>query len=343
MRARRPALASLGLGVTLLLAACGTPGSSTGETATETGSDTATESSAGDAMVCDPVAGDQLVVLDDDQDLQQVDNIVPAVNAAAAGDLPDMIDVLNSISAVLDTETLINLNKAVDIDRQTSSEAAQAFLADQGLESPEQVGDGQEIVVGGANFSENTTLSEIYAGALNAAGYSASTTTVGNRELYLSELEQGSVTVVPEYVGTLATFINAKVNGDGADPVASGDLDATMSNLTELGDQVGLVFGEPAAAQDQNAFAVTTAFADEYGVSSLSELAETCGGGIVLGGAPECPERDFCQIGLEDVYGLTITEFTALDQGGPLTKSALQQGEIALGLVFSSDPALAGS
>ncbi|MCV2396172.1 glycine/betaine ABC transporter substrate-binding protein [Actinotalea sp. M2MS4P-6] len=342
MRARRTVLATASLGVTLLVAACGSPGSSSGSTSPSDSGSAAESSSAAGGAVCEAVAGDQLVVLADDKGLQQVDNIVPAVNASAAADLPGLVDVLDTVSATLDTPTLVQLNKAVDVDRQTSSEAAAAFLSEHSLDTQEQVGNGEELVVGAANFSENATLAELYAGALNAAGFKATVQTIGNRETYLPALEQGDLTVVPEYVGTLATFINSAVNGDSAEPVASGDLDATMSNLTDLGQQVGLVFGLPAAAQDQNAFAVTQAFADQYGVSTLSELADACSGGITLGGPPECPERDFCQVGLESVYGLTITEFTALDVGGPLTKSALQQGEIALGLVFSSDASLAG-
>ncbi len=62
-----------------------------------------------------------LVVLTDDKHLQQVDNIVPAVNAAAAGENPEIIGVLDSVSAVLDTPTLVGLNKSVDVDRRTSS------------------------------------------------------------------------------------------------------------------------------------------------------------------------------------------------------------------------------
>ena len=123
---------------------------------------------------------------------------------------------------------------------------------------------------------------------------------------------------------------------------AGGDQrDAAVAELTTLGEGVGLVFGTPAAAQDQNAFAVTTAFAEEHDVATLSDLAAACGG-IVLGGPPECPERPFCQPGLEETYGLDVGEFVSLDAGGPLTKTALQQGQIALGLVFSSDAALAG-
>ena len=96
------------------------------------------------------------------------------------------------------------------------------------------------------------------------------------------------------------------------------------------------MFGEPSEAVDQNAFAVTQAFADEYGVTTLSELGEVCGSGLILGGPTECPTRAQCQPGLEDTYGLTFDEFRELDAGGPLTQAALRQGEISVGLVFSS-------
>jgi osmoprotectant transport system substrate-binding protein len=116
----------------------------------------------------------------------------------------------------------------------------------------------------------------------------------------------------------------------------------TLTALQPLAEQVGLVFGEPSEAADQNAFAVTEAFADEVGVTTLSELADACGdGSLLLGGPAECPERPQCQPGLEETYGLQFDSFRELDAGGPLTKAALQQGEISIGLVFSSDGALA--
>lgn len=337
MRAGRPVLTAASLGLALLLAGCGSPGSSGTEA-----EDTGTASAGAGGTVCEPVPGDALVVLEDDQGLQRVDNVIPAVNAAAAEASPGLLDVLDQVSSVLDTPTLIDLNRAVDVDRRTSSEVAAEFLAEQGLDQQEQVGAGAAVTVGAANFSESATLAEIYAGALDAAGFDASAETIGNRETYLPALVQGDLAVVPEYVGTLTEFLNAQQNGSDAEAVSSSDLDATVAALTTLGEQTGLVFGAPAAAQDQNAFAVTNAFADEYGVATLTELAEACDGGVSLGGPPECPERDFCQVGLEELYGLQISEFTSLDAGGPLTKAALTQGEIALGLVFSSDAALAG-
>lgn len=66
----------------------------------------------------------------------------------------------------------------------------------------------------------------------------------------------------------------------------------------------------------------------------------TVAGQLTLGGPPECPERPFCIIGLRDVYGVEFEEFTPLDVGGPLTVEALLQGEIDVGLLFSTDPVI---
>lgn len=333
-------LTALGAALVLTLAACGDPGSADGGTADGGSAATSAPADGGTsaAAACEPIAGDQLVVLEDDQDLQTVDNVIPAVHASDSE--PAMIAALDAVSASLDTEALIELNRQVDVERSTSSEAAAAYFEEAGIEVADTSGSG-DVVVGAGNFSESATLAELYALALTEAGYTTEVRTIGNRETYEPALESGELTVVPEYVGTLTEFLNLKVNGADAEAVASSDLEATTEALRELGEEVGLTFGEPSEAADQNAYAVTTAFADEYAVTTLSELAETCGGGVVLGGPPECPDRPFCQPGLEETYGLTISEFVSLDAGGPLTKQALTSGEVALGMVFSSDAALA--
>ncbi|WP_291378358.1 glycine betaine ABC transporter substrate-binding protein [Demequina sp.] len=333
MHTRLAPLAALATSA-LFLAACSSGTTESTESSPEA-SDT-TGATTAVAQQCLPVPGDDIVVLDDDMMLQNSDNVVPAVNADTAQD-EAVLDAVNAVSAVLDTPTLIQLNKAVDIDRQTSAEVAAQFVTDQGLTAPSQ-GSGS-IVVGAANFSENITVAEIYAAVLRDAGYDASVRTIGNRETYMPALVSGEVNVIPEYAATAAEFINRSVNGADAEAVASGDIAETKSALDGFTD-FGVVFGEPSAAQDQNAFAVTTAFSEQYGVTSLSDLAANCEG-ISLGGPPECPERTFCQLGLEDVYGIEVTDFSSLDAGGPLTKTALRQGEIAVGLVFSSDGELA--
>ncbi len=333
---RRTVTALVGGLTVLALAACGEPGSAGGGGGGggETGGGGA-ENAGGEA--CEPIAGEQIVVLEDDENLQSVENIIPAINADAAEE--PLIAALDAVSAELDTDTLIELNQAVDVERSTSGQAASQFYEDVGIELSDTSGSGS-VVIGAANFSESATLAELYALALTDAGYEPEVRTIGNRETYEPALETGEIEVVPEYVGTLAEFLNVKVNGDGADPVASPDLEESTDHLRDLGAEVGLEFGQPAEAANQNAYAVTQEFADEHGVSTLSELADTCGE-LSLGGPPECPDRAFCQPGLEETYGLTFSEFVSLDAGGPLTKDALTSGQIALGMVFTTDAALA--
>lgn len=265
----------------LALAACGEAGSSGAGGNTSGGS---TSSASGTA--CEPVAGDALVVLEDDKHLQTVDNIIPAANAAAVANQPAVLELLDTVSAALTTDKLIALNKAVDVERQTSSQVAQKFVEDEGLAAKDTPGTGTSLVVGAANFSESTTLAEIYAAVLRSGGYDVTVQTVDARETYLPALESGQLSVFPEYVGTLTEFLNKEINGPDAEPLASGDLDTTVAALRELGAEKGLTFGEPSSAQDQNAFAVTTAFAEEHDVSTLSELAEAC-----PGASPWAPAR----------------------------------------------------
>jgi osmoprotectant transport system substrate-binding protein len=336
MRSRTRILPPLALAAVLLTAtACGESGSS-GTGGGQTGGTTA----AGDT--CAPVAGEQLVVLEDDQQLQNADNVVPAVNLATSQANPALLPALDAVSAALTTEQLIELNAAVDVDRQSAEDVAAAWVQDNVDAAALEQGSGA-ISVGGANFTESTVLANIYADVLTGAGFDASVREVGNRELYLPALISGSdIQVFPEYLSTATEFLNRQVNGPEAQPVASGDAQATASALQPLAEQVGLVFGQPSEAADQNAFAVTQEFADQVGVATLSELADACGdGSLVLGGPAECPDRPFCQPGLEETYGLQFAEFRELDAGGPLTKAAIQQGEVSIGLVFSSDGALA--
>jgi osmoprotectant transport system substrate-binding protein len=61
---------------------------------------------------------------------------------------------------------------------------------------------------------------------------------------------------------------------------------------------------------------------------------------FVLAGPPECPERPFCLLGLEETYGLEFKEFRPTDAGGPITVQALTGGDAQVGLLFTSDPAI---
>jgi osmoprotectant transport system substrate-binding protein len=196
-----------------------------------------------------------------------------------------------------------------------------------------------KIVVGAANFSESVILANLYADALDKAGFTAQVKVVGARELYEPALEKGSsgggIDVVPEYLATFTEFLNTKKNGASATPVASGDVDKTLAAGQPIANGYGITLLTPAAATDENAFAVTTKFAKDNNLTTLSDLANYKGK-LVLGGPSECPKRPFCELGLEKTYGLKFGGFKALDAGGPLTKQAILQGKVQVGLVFSS-------
>jgi osmoprotectant transport system substrate-binding protein len=200
------------------------------------------------------------------------------------------------------------------------------------------------LTVAAFDFGESKILANMYADVLKKAGYDASEKTLGAREIVEPALEKGSsnggVDVVPEYLATFTEFLNTKQNGANAKPMASSDVQATLAAAQTLAGKAGIDVLTPSAATDQNAFAVTKEFATTNNLTKLSDLA-SYKGTLVLGGPPECPTRPYCEPGLEKTYGIHFTGFKSLDAGGPLTKKALQQGKIQVGLVFSSDSGIA--
>ncbi|MDQ2826944.1 MAG: amino acid ABC transporter substrate-binding protein, partial [Actinomycetota bacterium] len=153
------------------------------------------------------------------------------------------------------------------------------------------------VVIGSAPFSENEIVANMYAGALQNAGFQVTVRKgLGQREIYLPALRAGGkdngIDLVPEYVGTLLEFVN---KGAGE---ASGDLDATVAKLRSRLDPLGLTALTPSPAADQNAFAVTKATADRLKAKKLSDLTPVASQ-LTLGAGSECPTRPFCQPGLE--------------------------------------------
>jgi osmoprotectant transport system substrate-binding protein len=339
MRTRIRILAPLAL-VVVATAACGSSGSSGtgGGSSSAAGGSTA----AAGGKACAPVAGDQLVVLKDDKALQSADNVLPAVSAAAAKKSPALVPALEAVAAKITTEDLVNLNNQVDVQRKSVEDAASGWVAAHDVTGGLMKGSGK-VVVGAPGFTEGKVLGAVFADVLKKVGFDASSREVGSRDLYLKALISGSeIQVVPEYLSTLTEALNKQVNGANAATAASGDVQATFTKLQALGGKVGLTFGKPSEAADENAFAVTQALADKLKVTTLSELAAACSdGSLVLGGPTECPTRPFCQPGLEKTYNLKFASFKGLDAGGPLTKAAIAKGTVSIGLVFSSDGSLA--
>jgi osmoprotectant transport system substrate-binding protein len=189
------------------------------------------------------------------------------------------------------------------------------------------------IVIGSQAYYSNEIIAEIYAQALENAGFTVERQyQIGQRDAYLPQLEDGSVDLIPEYTGNLLQFY-------------SPDTTATTSYAVyaELGSALpdGLVVLDQSPATDQDSYNVTQEFADANNVTSIADLAGLSN--VVLGGNAELEERPYGVQGLKDTYNVDVT-FTAIgDSGGPLTVQALTEGAITVGNIYSADPNIAAN
>ncbi|MGP3984648.1 ABC transporter substrate-binding protein [Streptomyces sp. KR80] len=203
-------------------------------------------------------------------------------------------------------------------------------------------GDGGKkgsLVIGSAGFTESALLAQLYSQLLADAGYSTSIKTLKNRELYEPALEKGQIDVVPEYAATLAEFLNGKRNGPKAKPVASSDLAKTVEALKKLAEPQGLKVLPAGDAVDQNAFAVTKAFAAKHDLKTLSDLGKSQQK-IRLAAGDECDIRPFCRPGLEKTYGIDITAVDPKGVGTTPAKQAVKDGTDQLVLTTTTDATL---
>ncbi|MEU9335989.1 ABC transporter substrate-binding protein [Streptomyces sp. NPDC048290] len=200
-------------------------------------------------------------------------------------------------------------------------------------------GDRHDLTVGSAGFTESDLLAQMYALLLDQAGYRTSFLTVANRELYEPALESGQIDVVPEYAATFADWLNAKTHGPDAPPVGSPDLATTMEALRALAAPRGLTVLDPGRAVDQNAFAVTAAYAREHHLKTLSDLGAS-GLKVRLAAGDECVQRPYCAPGLKKVYGIDITAVDPKGVGTTQAKKAVQSGQDQMVLTTTTDATL---
>ncbi|MGZ4641833.1 MAG: ABC transporter substrate-binding protein [Blastococcus sp.] len=191
----------------------------------------------------------------------------------------------------------------------------------------------ETIRVASYDFSENQILAEVYAEAIRRAGLPVQVQHgVGTREVVEPALEQGVVDVVVDYLGTADRFVDQGATG----PRTRAQLHAHLAQRL-AGRGVSVLTAAP--AEDQNGFAVTTAFAAAHRVGKLSELAPLAPH-LLFGAPPECVDRPLCLPGLEKVYGLHFREVRSMPSRAA-TVEALTAGEIDLGLLETTDARLA--
>lgn len=224
-------------------------------------------------------------------------------------------------------------------DAAAEATGAAGGTTDAGTAAATESGGGEEITetiqIGSTNFTEQELVGEMYALALADAGLDVERRfQLGAREVVLPALQNGDIDVYPEYVGTALEFLT------GGSGQATADTQATTELLREQFADSDVAVLEPAEAQDKNALVVTQETADEYDLQTVSDL-EGVASELTVGGPPECPQRPLCLPGYEETYGLDFGEFASLDAGGPLTREALEAGDIDVAVMFSTQGVIA--
>ncbi|MFH0516107.1 ABC transporter substrate-binding protein [Streptomyces sp. M41] len=193
---------------------------------------------------------------------------------------------------------------------------------------------GDTVVVGSNNFAESVLLADIYGEALKAKGIEVSyKPNIGSRETTYGLLKNGSVTVLPEYNGSLLAYLDPKAEQKSAEAVNTAAKAKLDKKLTLL---------DSSPAENKDSVSVNAETAKKYDLTTDSTLADLkdVAADLVIGGSPEFQTRHQGLAGLETEYGLKFKSFKALDAGGPLTQAALTKNTVQAADIFTTDPTI---
>jgi osmoprotectant transport system substrate-binding protein len=192
------------------------------------------------------------------------------------------------------------------------------------------------VRIGSDNFYESKLMAEIYAQALEHAGYTVTRDFgLGSRQAREPLLESGQVDMVPEYIGSgLGYYDKTQTTGD---PQTNHDRLAAILKTKGGGIEV---FGYT-PAQDTNAAVVRKDTADSMSLTKMSDLAAVQDQ-LKWGLPPDCDANPLCKGALE-AYGITYPpkQRTALAACDAPIAQALQAKTIDFAWLCSTQPAIA--
>ncbi len=194
-------------------------------------------------------------------------------------------------------------------------------------------GESATISVGSKDFIEQFILGEMYALALENAGFTVNRKlNLGGTDVAQVALESGEIDLYPEYTGTgLLTVLKLPV---------SNDRDEVFRLVKEgYEEKFKLTWLDPAPMNNTQALAMTRARAEELGIVTISDMVAKASDLIMVGPA-EFQEREDGLPGLRAGYGdFTLREYKAVDPG--LRYRALVDGQGDVTVAFGTDGEIA--
>lgn len=191
--------------------------------------------------------------------------------------------------------------------------------------------DGDTIVIGSQAYYSNEIIAEIYAQVLEDEGFEVQRDfQIGQREVYMPELESGEIDLVPDYTGNLVQYYSDEADSGSPEEVYEQVGDALPEGLQAL---------DFAEATDQDSYTVTSETAEEHDLTTIGDLANL-GDSVTMAANSEFETRPYGPEGAQELYGVTIELTGVEDSGGPLTVSALTDGDVQVADIYTSSPAV---
>lgn len=194
----------------------------------------------------------------------------------------------------------------------------------------------QEITVGGKNYTEQLLMAEMTVQLLEGHGYDVNKVDGMGSSLLRQAHESGEVDVYWEYTGTsLITYNKVK------EKLSSRE---TYNRVKELDMAKGIVWLDPARANNTYALAMRKPDSADKGISSLSDMAAAYNAGkdLSMGIDAEFSQRPDGLPGLEEAYGFKTGRANLVPMETGLIYNALNEGQVDIGLVFATDGRIAG-
>jgi glycine betaine/choline ABC-type transport system substrate-binding protein len=191
---------------------------------------------------------------------------------------------------------------------------------------------GKRITIGSKNFTEQFILGEIYAQALQAAGFKVKKELdIGAEQVAYRALKSGQIDAYPEYTGTsLTSFFGVKTKDVPRNPDRAYALvkrEYAKERITAL-----------PRTSFENTYRLTTTKEKQRdllkGAKTISDVAKLPNADdLRIVGFPECRQRVDCFVGLQRIYGFKPRFISTEDKYGPLDRG---QADLSMGS-FSTD------
>ena len=188
------------------------------------------------------------------------------------------------------------------------------------------------IAIGSQAYYSNEIIAELWAQALEAEGLTVDRQyQIGQREVYMPELESGSLDLLPEYLGNLLQYYDADAASAPPEEIHAA-LGESLPDALQV-----LAFAD---ASDQDSYTTTSEFAKTHSLTAIGDLAGV-DEDLKIAANSEFEVRPYGPDGAKEIYGVDVTVLPVEDSGGPLTVQALVDGDTQLADIYTASPAIA--